>query len=723
MSFFSGLEPPETEEPLEVKNPESDDILPPARPFDDVSQSAEDLRKSAAVSQIVHTVNEAFIQARDARRPQEDIWLTSYYAWRGEYTPEEKAKIARAKERNNNASEIFIKITKTKATAALGQIQEILFNQDKFPIGIEPQKIPQGIAKDAFIVPEAAPIPQDIYGFAGDGKEIKPGDTGKSLLAGLMERYKTITQGKRVVEGPSPDSKQFPQISPADEAASNMEKTILDQFEQGDIRREIRYLAWETVVLGSGCLKGPFTYSNTTHSWEKDEEGKIVYKPIVEDIPKANYVSIWNLYPDPNCSKIENASYVVEKHLMNRQQVAELKRYSDFDEDAVERVLRLNPIRDHEAWEDAIKDTNRATVDDRYEVLEYWGYLKKEHIEQFNPALRNKLAALVDQAQVNVWMCQNEVLRLVLNPFVPTRLPYYIVPFEEHEYQVWGIGLPENMRDPQALMNGHMRMMIDNLRLAGNVILEVNEAALVPGQGNELYPGRIFRKQTGAGQSAINAVNIPNVAPSHVQAFDKARQLADEATGQPSYSYGQSGVSSTTRTAAGMSMLMGAAAGNTKQVIKNFDEYLLRPLGEAYFAWNMQFNSKADIRGDLKIVAKGTSALMQKEVQSQRLLQFLQIVSGNQLLTPFANMDYILREIAKALDLDPDKTVNDPAMAKLIADIIGSMNNNGQQNNTPSGVAPPAPSGNMDVADTSGGGGSNIGVGTAPQAGEQGFSG
>jgi hypothetical protein len=37
------------------------------------------------------------------------------------------------------------------------------------------------------------------------------------------------------------------------------------------------------------------------------------------------------------------------------------------------------------------------------------------------------------------------------------------------------------------------------------------------------------------------------------------------------------------------------------------------------------------------------------------------------------------------------------------------------------GVAPPQ--GNMNVADSSGGGGSQMGVGTAPAPGEQGFSG
>ena len=56
--------------------------------------------------------------------------------------------------------------------------------------------------------------------------------------------------------------------------------------------------------------------------------------------------------------------------------------------------------------------------------------------------------------------------------------------------------------------------------------------------------------------------------------FDKFRQLADEQTGIPSYSHGQTGVQSMTRTASGMSMLLGAASLNIKTVIKNLDDFL-----------------------------------------------------------------------------------------------------------------------------------------------------
>jgi hypothetical protein len=42
-------------------------------------------------------------------------------------------------------------------------------------------------------------------------------------------------------------------------------------------------------------------------------------------------------------------------------------------------------------------------------------------------------------------------------------------------------------------------------------------------------------------------------------------------------------------------MLMGAASGGIKNVIKNIDDYLLRPMGEGLFRFNMQFDFDPEI--------------------------------------------------------------------------------------------------------------------------------
>ena len=146
------------------------------------------------------------------------------------------------------------------------------------------------------------------------------------------------------------------------------------------------------------------------------------------------------------------------------------------------------------------------------------------------------------------------------------------------------------MDDSQQIMNGHARMAIDNLAMAGSLVFDVDESALVGGQSMEIYPGKIFRRQAGMPGQAIHGLKFPNTAPENMMMFDKFRQLADEQTGIPSYSHGQTGVQSMTRTASGMSMLLGASSLNIKTVIKNLDDFLLKPIGESYFQWNMQFS-------------------------------------------------------------------------------------------------------------------------------------
>lgn len=702
-----------------------------------LNMSQEEYGKQTKLSGVYALVNQRFKFAETARRVNESIWISSYFQHRGEYSPEERQKIAKLQERNPNASEAFVKITKAKNVAAYGQLREIIWGEDDFPVSIEPENAPtEGASDTVTITPESLPdiSPADAIGYAGDGKELPKGATKNSLIGGLQEKFKNLLQGKKVQDGPSPNSKMFPELHPAALIAKKTEDVIKDQMEEGHLERHMNNALLECVVFGTGCLKGPFTIEETIHKWEQDKEtGEIKYTPEQKQSPRAEWASIWTLYPDPNARNVQEASYIIERHLMSEFMVRRLKAQPLFFKDAIDRLIRKGPRHERKYWENIIRDQTLATIDDRrYEVFEYWGFLDKEMIRGLDIVDEDSLLKMKDEIQVNVWVAEGEVLRITVNPFTPQRLPYFIVPYEEHPYQIWGIGLSENVKDAQDLMNGHWRMAIDNLRLAGNCIFEVNEGQLVPGQDMTIYPGKIFRKQGGAPGQSVYGITIPNTSQAHVQLYDKARQIADDVAGQPSYSYGQSGVTGTSRTAAGMSMLMSAANLNIKTVIKNIDFFIIEPLTKAYFYWNMQFNKDVpEMRGNIRIVAKGTQALMQKEVTSQRLLQLLQVASNPQ-IAPFVKFDGILKDLVKAMGLKAKDLINDPVIAKLYADIIGAANGNqngqatGPQAGTPNGSqgggGVQGTSGVPGPTDTSGGGGGNIGVGSAPQSGETGHS-
>jgi hypothetical protein len=131
----------------------------------------------------------------------------------------------------------------------------------------------------------------------------------------------------------------------------------------------------------------------------------------------------------------------------------------------------------------------------------------------------------------------------------------------------------------------------------------------------------------------------------------------------------------------------------------------------------MQFNFDPEIKGDLEVKARGTESLMANEVRSQRLMGFLQVAS-NPALAPFAKFDYIIREIAKAMDLDPEKVTNDMREAAIQAELLKEFR--GQQPQEQPQQQPPA---GANPLDPTGAGGGNIGTGQAPIPGEQGFAG
>ena len=465
-------------------------------------------------------------------------------------------------------------------------------------------------------------------------------------------------------------------------------------------------------------MKGPFASDKEYPNW--DDEGN--YSPMYKTIPQTTSVSIWNFYPDPDAATMEEAEYVVERHKMSRSQVRGLKNRPYFRENAVDNALRLGESYRKQWWEHIMEDNSEEDRADRFEVLEFWGFVDKEVIEDQGVDIPKDLED-ADQLSVNIWICNGQVLRLVMNPFTPAYIPYFAAPYEMNPYSIFGVGIAENMDDTQTLMNGFMRMAVDNAALSGNLLIEVDETNLVPGQDLSVYPGKVFRRQGGAPGQAIFGTKFPNVSNENMQMFDKARVLADESTGFPSFAHGQTGVSGVGRTASGISMLMSAANGSIRNVVKNIDDYLLAPLGKAFFGFNMQFDFDTDIKGDLEIKARGTESLMANEVRSQRLMQFMQVVS-NPALAPFARMDYIVREIAKSMDLDPDKVGNNMAQAAIQAELLKQFREANPPPAPPPGVNSPqnAPAG-AQVQDTQGSGGGTIGTGTAPQPGEQGFSG
>ena len=93
---------------------------------------------------LVGLVLDRYESAVSARDSDEQRWIAAYQNYRGLYNKEVRF-------RESEKSRVFVKVTKTKVLAAFGQLVDVVFGANKFPIGISETKVPEGAASIAHL--------------------------------------------------------------------------------------------------------------------------------------------------------------------------------------------------------------------------------------------------------------------------------------------------------------------------------------------------------------------------------------------------------------------------------------------------------------------------------------------------------------------------------------------------------------------------------------------
>ena len=645
-----------------------------------VEFTAQDaMDKEFKMSSLLQTARNKVESAKLNRSRQESQWFKNTQAFKG---------IDTSKFRNSEETDVYLRTTAVKTRAAYSQIIEALLSDGRFPVEVTHTEVPFGISEYAHLSSEMAEMPdteieeeenQAGIGFAGDGQDLIPGATfadleeGNAFLGGLEEELTKEDGTTPLAAGPSRDGS--PQIALAKTAARALDKIIQDHLTASKARTVLRKSIFECCLLGTGVVKGPFNVDKKLPRWVTDKEtGKRTYEPVEITAPMFDSTSIWNLFIDPNANVQEDAEWMAERHRMTPAQVFELKERPHFKASEIDLLVADGGNYVEDSYEAQIRGNQTGSeVHSLYEVIEFWGYMPVSELKDYGLKIPEDAG---DMVQVNMWYSGSRVLRVVVNPFLPQRLPYFIFPYEQRPYEIHGVGVPEAMEDSQKMINGFARLAVDNLALAGNVMMAVDDSALVHGQSDDIYPGKIWHIVSGTNAAqAIQDIKFPNTAPENLQMMREFRQQADEATGIPSIAHGQTGVSGFGRTSSGMSMLLQNASLNIKTVIRNLDDHLFKPMGQATSQWEMQFSARQypEIVGDLEIKATGSQSLQQKEVRSQRLQTFLQI-SANPALAPLIKFPTVLKELAVSMDMDPAEILNNPEEQQIYAALMGQQN-------------------------------------------------
>ena len=108
------------------------------------ASSLDDMKKNTyndpLAGSIVGLVEKHYKKASDARETEETRWIQAYRNYRGLYGPDVQFT-------STEKSQVFVKVTKTKVLAAYGQIIEVLFGNNRFPVTVDPTILPEGVAE------------------------------------------------------------------------------------------------------------------------------------------------------------------------------------------------------------------------------------------------------------------------------------------------------------------------------------------------------------------------------------------------------------------------------------------------------------------------------------------------------------------------------------------------------------------------------------------------
>jgi hypothetical protein len=228
------------------------------------------------------------------------------------------------------------------------------------------------------------------------------------------------------------------------------------------------------------------------------------------------------------------------------------------------------------------------------------------------------------------------------------------------------VGVPRLIEKSQDAINAAARMIMDNAALASGPMFEVNSRLLSMNPGSDptdIYGWKVVLSDHDghSGKRAFYIHVIPAVTDLFMLILDKFMYLADLESTQSRQAHGVQGPG-TTRTATGMSILNSNEQKKRNQTMLYIDDHYLEPLLEQMVSWNHRYNPKEEIQVPVKVIARGSHALLAREIQSQRLLQAYQIFLGN----PRLNQDEFLRDFFHTMGLPSERLVySDEDMAAM----------------------------------------------------------
>jgi len=538
-----------------------------------------------------------------ARQLIETRWLSDLRQYHGEYTQAEL-------ERMEGRSSVFVNITRNKTRAAISRLADMLLPNDDRNYGVKPTPIPETSA----LVPE--------------------------------EQKQAAKAG-------------------ADEAARLMEEQIADDFEEAQYYAHARDIIEDACIYGTGILKGPTIVNRTRKAWSTDPQSGVSALEIQQEYrPSVERVDPWDFFPDMSAQHMDEAEFVFERKLINKKQLRELAELPGVMVDQLRRAMQDEDGYGHIANDrrDELREiTGVDTVSNakRWELWEYWGPLDKDELSAAGVEVDDD--PLIEYTG-SVLMVGSHVIKAALNPLDTGAIPYSTFNWEADGSSIFGFGVPYLMRQPQKVTNAAWRMMMDNAAVSAGPQVVVNKRAVTPEDGD--WTVKRMKTWLATGDVPVNqAFGIYGINSNQGDLsaiFQMAQQLADTETNLPILLQGE-GVRGGpgAGTATGMQMLMNNSNIVLRSAVKNWDDGITVPTVRRFYDFHMAYTDRPEIKGDFDIIAKGTSVLIAREEQQEKLMMLAQLAGSNPEFAKMTDWQAMYREILRTMQVSADDVTRD----------------------------------------------------------------
>lgn len=534
-------------------------------------------------------------------------------------------------------------LTQLKVSALNAWIRDLLFGSGGTPFTVEPTPIPE-LNKE---------IEDEVLMRV------------KEVIFGKVENV--IPQTKHDMEKLIRDEKKYVRdamLVAANNAAKAMETVMWDQCVDGGYNKAMKKFLQDFCIYPYAVLEGPVPEVRTNFVWSGN-----TLKAKDEVVYAVNHVSPFDFFWSSDSTDTQDGSYVIVRKRYSRQQLVKMAKLDSYIKENVVAALehfsdRNTPVNwlgsNPEDSNDIIPWDGKTSL----EVLKYYGSVRGATLKEYG---------LTEVEDNEYYECIIHTLgwftlKVVINPNPNGhKRPIYVTSYEKTGNGIMGYGIAQKVREVERAFQSCLRGMIKNMEYSSGPIGEVDfsriQQWITDDQVGDVEPftvNPVDPDPVGGGRPAYVFHNFPNNTASLSNVCQWFMSLADIMTQIPASIHGQPVGTGANRTFRGMSMLYGNALKGVQSGITNIDDDVVSPFASTLYMYNLRYNEREDIKGDAKVVARGASGLMEKELKKNDMLEAAQVVASlaqTGRVKPEA-IDKAVDRVLQALDL-VDYDLND----------------------------------------------------------------